>query len=233
MATKRTKKPPAKSRQTDRKATKNKALTKGLTPAQLDTAKSHVVESLKDAFSSEEVVEKFWQDLLPTLKTGNVKNRKTTKESVKIYRDALAVYGLDNHSPLSYTIPDAYRPLAIEFSRQLIQDYDCQTAGEKALAETIVSAYARILILSRQLNATIYADSIPLATNQVRFYSMLSKELDRANRHFTTALTTLIQLKSPIPNINIKAKTALVAQVQQFNMDKPESKTDEEIINPK
>ena len=48
---------------------------------------------------------------------------------------------------------------------------------------------------------------------------MISKELDRANRQFITALTTLKQIKAPSLEINVKTKAAFVAQNQQLNVN--------------
>jgi hypothetical protein len=48
----------------------------------------------------------------------------------------------------------------------------------------------------------------------------MSKELDRANRQFITALTTLKQMKTPSIEINVTAKTAFVGKNQQFNANK-------------
>ena len=210
-----------------------KALTKKLTPVQLDTAKRLLTEGLKSAFSSEDIMEKLWKGYIPVVETGDASKLKQTKEHADLFRQAMTIYGLDNHMPLSETVEKRYWPLVSEFSNRLIQDYNCRTAGEKALAETVVSAYIRILVVSGRLNGVLALDSIPVSTERVGFYSMLSKELDRANRHFTSALQTLVQLKQPSLNLHLKTKNAYVAQAQQFNMDKPELKADEEIINPK
>jgi hypothetical protein len=51
----------------------------------------------------------------------------------------------------------------------------------------------------------------------------MGKELDRAERHFFTALNTLKQIKSPMLEMNIHAKTAFIAQNQQINATPPQS----------
>jgi hypothetical protein len=72
--------------------------------------------------------------------------------------------------------------------------------------------------------------NIKEANDQVsRHYSVMSKELDRANRQFITALTTLKQMKAPSIEINVTAKTAFVAENQQFNVNK----NNNENIDPK
>ena len=178
----------------------------------------------------DEVIEKIAKTILPQIR-GQKANPETTEGIGADTRTALMVFGLETHFPLSETVEKKLRPQVIEFSRQLIEEYDCTTSGEKALAQTIVSAYARILIHSGSLNAGTAATHITKA--HIGFYSMLSKELDRANRHFITALTTLKQLKAPSLEINIKARTAFVAQNQQINTDQNPNKKKNEIIDPK
>jgi len=59
-------------------------------------------------------------------------------------------------------------------------------------------------------------------------YANYSKEVDRAHRQFMMAITTLKQMKSPTPQINVRTNTAFVAQNQQVNAVKeelPERKT--------
>lgn len=175
------------------------------------------------------VMKQLAEDLLPSLRSGVI-DRNATKKSADTFRKAMEVYSLDTHFLLSETVEKQYRAQVIEFSRQLIIDYNCQTAGEKALAEIIVSAYARVLRYSRYLNAATDRESIN--STHVALFSVISKELDRANRHFNTALTTLIQIKSPSPEINIRAKTAFVAQNQQINVNHKNT-TNHEIIDPK
>ena len=48
-------------------------------------------------------------------------------------------------------------------------------------------------------------------------YAVISTELDRANRHFVTALATLRQIKSPTLEVNVRAQTAIIGQNLQLN----------------
>jgi hypothetical protein len=49
------------------------------------------------------------------------------------------------------------------------------------------------------------------------YCAVMSKELDRANRHYLSALATLKQLKSPPFQIQVRTQNAFVAQNQQIN----------------
>ena len=136
--------------------------------------------------------------------------------------------GLDNYYPLAKTIGVEYTALVLGFSRQITKDYDCKTSGEKALAQVVVNAYIRILEYTRRLDFCKKIDY--LSREVVNFYSMLSKELDRANRHFITALTTLKQLKDPTLKISVKTESAFIAENQQLNNIKIQQ---DENIKPK
>jgi len=54
------------------------------------------------------------------------------------------------------------------------------------------------------------------------FLSIMSKDVDRANRHFITALETLKQFKQPQLKVNVKTKNAFIAEKQQFNNNQNE-----------
>ena len=108
----------------------------------------------------------------------------------------------------------------------MIKEYKCQTASEKALAEVIAGAYVRILEYSTKFNCCARITSVSNDINT--YYAMLSKEIDRAQRHFITALTTLKQIKAPKLDINVKAKNAFVSQNQQINANQKSN----ENINP-
>lgn len=49
------------------------------------------------------------------------------------------------------------------------------------------------------------------------FYSIVSKELDRAHRQFESALSTLKQMKVPALAFTVNSKNTFIADKQQFN----------------
>ena len=109
-----------------------------------------------------------------------------------------------------------YKPLAIEVARQLAQEIQCKTASEKALVQLAASAYVRAVETAKRFNGCIeVADSITHL--RTAYLAILSKHLDRCNRQFITAITTLKQMRSPTIEFNIKSKTAFVSQNQQIN----------------
>lgn len=141
-------------------------------------------------------------------------------------RQALPIIALDTHHFIAEIVSERYRPFAITFTNQLIEEYQCKTPSEKALAQNIAGAYVRILELSNSTTSMTRADTISQTKNGL--YAVLSKELDRAQRHFTSSLLVLKQMKSPSLEVNIKARTAFIAHNQQVNATSPDAKTGNE-----
>ncbi len=217
------------------KTSKKKALIK-----KDDSLKALTLQETKDfinkiAYMNDDpkrIMKKLSEDLLPQIRAGK-SSKKVITEATETAHKALIVCGLDTHYPLAETVGKRYRPLVIEFSHQLTKEYDCRMPSEKALVQIIVNAYARILEYSQSLHTCREVDW--LSNEKNGFYSMLSKELDRANRQFITALTTLKQIETPSFEVNVKTKAAFVAQNQQLNVNPPnkDNPNKNENIEPK
>lgn len=158
-------------------------------------------------------------------------DKKDKEKKLKVFNEkystAVYVHALDNHSAIAETVNQSYQPLVIQMASDLISDFECNTAYEKALAELVASSYVRYVQNSRKFLNAQHIDY--LSSEKTNFYTMFSKEADKAHRQFTTALATLKQLKSPTPAVNVKAKNAFVAQNQQLNAYKECER--EEVIN--
>lgn len=138
---------------------------------------------------------------------------------------AIAIFELENFNFLSASAPEEYKPLAIEFVRRIIKEYDCKTPSEIALAEIVTSAYIRQLRTAALLSTSIEADW--LSTERNARMAILSKELDRAIRTYITSLTTLKQIKNPLVELNVKATTTFVAENQQINVSNNKGENNE------
>ncbi|MFA5124754.1 MAG: hypothetical protein WC473_02935 [Patescibacteria group bacterium] len=123
--------------------------------------------------------------------------------------------GLDNDLSMVEAVEARYRGLVMNLRRGLIKEYNCSTYSEKALVDMIIGAYARNLTYSKKL--LCLKDSEYISSEGNGMMGIASKEIDRANRHFLTALETLRQLKQPSMNINVKTKNAFISQNQEFN----------------
>lgn len=130
-------------------------------------------------------------------------------------QQALPIITLDTHYLIAEVVGERYRPFVITFAKQLIDEYQCKTPSEKALAQNIAISYVRSIELSNRATSMARTDSTSQEKNG--YYGALSKELDRAQRQFTSSLLVLKQMKSPNLEVTIRAKTAFIAQNQQVN----------------
>ncbi len=108
-------------------------------------------------------------------------------------------------------VPELYRTFALDFMRQLQNEYDCKSPSEKSLTELLALNYVRILEIQRKMD-NYMTDSLSGADRD--FFALLSKELDRANRQYLSTLQTLKMMKQPVFSVNVKANTAIVGQNQ-------------------
>lgn len=142
--------------------------------------------------------------------------KKMSKELCEDYQDVAMTLGLDTHLPVADSVPEEYRPFLVNMTREIEHDYDCQTAVEKSLAETIASSHVRVIYYSRRLNDLIRGESLP-KKDKTNFYNFIGKEIDRAQRQLNSSILTLKQVKVSSQPCNITAKTAFIAQNQQIN----------------
>ncbi len=126
--------------------------------------------------------------------------------------NALTLHEFQNGMLMTTVIPEQYRTLAISMLRDLQLEFNCQTTNEKATAELAVISYMRSLEAQRRFNNVLSQGAINAFINQ--FLSIMSKELDRANRHFLTAIQSLKMMHQPPMQVNIKTNTAVVGQNQ-------------------
>lgn len=142
----------------------------------------------------------------------------------------------DNGVLMTNAIPKEYSTFAVDFLRQLQKQYDCQTIAEKAIAELATISYIRTLDIQERMTESLnnqkhlstgHADcgSNPFdplnhlhackrAELGLKLLNILSKELDRANRHYLTSIQTLKIMKQPRMQVNIKTGTAVIGQNQ-------------------
>lgn len=183
-------------------------------PITLTQIKTKYKELLVSDADSQKIVSDFEKLLnIYREKKGNI-DEKTGKELSLKMHELLNLVGLETHYPIAETLTNN-RPLIIELSNELIKEYDCKTPTEKTLVHVIAGAYGRILEYSKIFNNFQRIDYISHEKNG--YYNIISKELDRAQRHYITALTTLRQIKTPEIKVNVRANTAFVAQNQQLN----------------
>lgn len=215
---------------------KNNVDTKTVTkPLTRDQLRSLLASSSSLIDSDPEKVLECFEKISEKINGIKKPNKKLVAEFCTKLNNALSVVALDTHYLAAETVDQKYRPLIIQFARDIVTEYQCKTSSEKALVETIVIAYGRILELSKLFNEAQHIEFLSDVKNG--YYGMIAKELDRAYRQFASSLLILKQIKAPVLEVNIKAKTAFIAQNQQINTTSPVSSGNEqehyENIDPK
>jgi len=199
------------SNRLNKKQQENEALTKPTPPEEI---KSILKEQAKMNYDPRYLLQKAGKTFAEFLAAPKLDKELAAKFQREL-EAAMPIVALDTHYLIAETVGENYRSFVIQFANDLIAEYQCDTPSEKALAENIAGAYGRILELCRRTHAAVNVDLISNENNC--YYNMLSRELDHAQRQFLSSLLVLKQLKSPNLEVNIKAKTAFIAQNQQVN----------------
>lgn len=125
---------------------------------------------------------------------------------------AMSIFEFDNGLLLTTSVPEGFRTFSIEMSLNLQKEYDCITTSEKATAELMALNYIRILAVQQKIG-NLFGEG-RYSELSLKYLAILSKELDRANRHYLCMLQTLKMIKQPMLAVNIKTQTAVVGQNQ-------------------
>lgn len=133
---------------------------------------------------------------------------------------AMTLREFDNGALLTMTVPDYCKTFGIDLMRKFQNEYGCVTASEKATTELVAINYCRTLEIQRRVNNLLSKDS--LGRIDLEFFSILCKELDRANRHYLSAVQALKVMKQPQFQLNIKTDTAILGNNQLIQENKHE-----------
>lgn len=132
------------------------------------------------------------------------------------YYKAMTLLEFDKGILMLNAIPDLHRVFALELFKDIQKEYDCKTATEKSLAEVLTLNFIRILETQRQIT---YSESNAKTKYDFQYVEILSKELDRAQRHYLSSLQALRMVKMPQLEVSIRTQNAFVGnnQVLQKN----------------
>ncbi|QQG43972.1 MAG: hypothetical protein HYW86_03860 [Candidatus Roizmanbacteria bacterium] len=125
---------------------------------------------------------------------------------------AMTLNEFQNGALMVSSLDESYRTFAIDMLRKLQKEYSCTTISEQATAELVTINYIRTLEIQNLMNT--YISSGQISELRIKVMAVLSKELDRANRHYLTSIQALRMLKQPQVNFNIKTNTAILGQNQ-------------------
>lgn len=182
-------------------------------------AREMIPNMLKTPIDIEYVLENLGKDLLPKYLNGNEKEKEEAMKKLQgMSVDLFRSLELETQVGLMESIDERYRATAKNLTEKIILENDCKKTEEKMLAEVIVSAFIKILDNSRRL--TNEYNCVNITPNRNNYIATLSKQIDRANRQYLSALMSLKQLKSPSINMSIKTNNAFVSSNQQINVNK-------------
>ena len=214
----------------DIKTKDDKAIAKNYTDEEMRTLVKKYISSPCDP-------DYILKNAIEQLNVRNDKDKKVVEKADKELKEnseAIAMsIGLETHYPLAETVNERFRPHILEVVRQIENEYGCKTSSEKALAEIVANAYFRVIDSSRRLNNELGDGGKTINEDRTKYLVMLSKQTDRANRQFLSALFALKQFKVPVIEMNIVAKTAFISQNQQINAVNNLKTDKDENINPK
>jgi hypothetical protein len=155
----------------------------------------------------------------------NIMGDREMKLEDETIQRALMLNGLETNMPVVNAIKPEYIGFTLKLIKQIEEEYDCKTPSEKVTAQIAAIAHARALQYEEKLRDCL---AIEYHSGQKNgFFSLMSKEVDRANRQYFTAIGTLRQIKSPSIQINVKANAAFVSKNQQVNINKPNNNDNE------
>lgn len=175
-----------------------------------EDAKKFILESTTTQSDPNDLLRKFAYDYMPLLNAGDDSKKEEISKSLI---DISFGLGITTGYSLMKAVNEEHRGLAVQMKRDMQSEFDCKTTSEKALIDLAVNAYIRNLyysgrMLSNQDNA---------GNNHNNYRKYLSQEIDRAQRHYISAIETLKSIKQPALKVNVKTKTAFFADKQQFN----------------
>lgn len=171
----------------------------------------------------------FWDSNLPIHPPDLGKDIQALIDRTFRAKSFLQTNELITHHNLTYTVEDdTSKVLVVEFCKQLIKEYNCQTPSEIAICEIAACAFIRHLEYLQKLK--LLMQLIMYSQDYLnKNLSVVGKEADRAQRTFMSAITQLKYLKNSPLTVSIKTETAYLSQYQQVNNKEPEKKGD--VIN--
>jgi len=156
-------------------------------------------------YKSEVVIRNAFKEL----KRGDIEKANTPESN--IFRE-MTLREFDTGLLMVVALPEIHRTLALDMSKKLQAEFNCQTTSERSVAELVSLNYIRVL--STQKIITDYLSRGEFTGIGVGYLKFASQELDRAERHYLTSLQTLKSIHEPAMQVNFKANTAVIGQNQ-------------------
>lgn len=125
---------------------------------------------------------------------------------------AMTLREFENGTLLTTIVPSMFATIGIDLMRKIQKEYACVSESEKSIAELASASFVRALDAQGRIKR--YLDGGELTGIGVQYLAVMSKELDRANRHYLSAIQTLRSLRQPPMQLNIRTNTAVIGQNQ-------------------
>ncbi len=139
-----------------------------------------------------------------------------SKDQSEILSKGMMMLAHERHYLVAESVSDEkWRPMITDFARCIQKEYSCTENSEIALAGLAASAYYRSLKAARKLNALL--EKTEIGMTGVNLMTAVSKEIDRAERQYLSAIETLRSRRQPQMNVKIQTKTAFFNENQTIN----------------
>lgn len=177
----------------------------------VEESKPPLNDQLRTAYDPTEVLKRAGEKLnkLKNDEDGEYEGKTTAEDDLF---KAMTLSEFKNGALLVSVVAEQYKTFGIDMLKKLQEEYSCTTISEQATAELATVNYVRTLDIQRRINN--YLDLGTVTDNGVKFLAIMSKELDRANRHYLSSLDALKSIKQPNLGVNIRANTAVIGQNQ-------------------
>ncbi|MCX6793436.1 MAG: hypothetical protein NTY12_05485 [Candidatus Falkowbacteria bacterium] len=192
------------------------------------TSIEKVLNPIKKSLGFYSVTRELHEEILPKIMNGNEEEKKIATERLnKNINKLFRALESEVHATAMESFDPKLHDWVFELISRIIEENNCTTELEKAVATVVATTHIRFMDCSKRLN-DYFNDSYDSTKDPVRYLEILSKQVDRANRQFLNSVLALKQLKAPLVEMNIKAHTAFVSDKQQINVSNEKN----EIIKP-
>ncbi|EKD79731.1 MAG: hypothetical protein ACD_40C00331G0014 [uncultured bacterium] len=143
------------------------------------------------------------------------KNRQdkeySDKELESIFR-AICIDEFNIGFLLDQAVPNHAGAFGVYLSHQLQNQYQCTTPVKKSLAHLASLDYCRVFEIQRLINR--FLNKVNVTDLEIKRFTVMSKELDRAQRHYLTTIQALEIGLQPAIKLSIRTQTANIASQQ-------------------
>lgn len=140
-----------------------------------------------------------------------LREKKEAGPETFLYK-SMTLFEFDRGPLLCTSVPARFSVFALEFSKKLQEEFKCENPSEKSLAEVTSLNFIRTLWIQDRIRS--YLETGSITDMGVKYIDVLSRELDRAQRHYQGSLQALRTLRNPSFEVNIKANNAVVGNNQ-------------------